>query len=173
MVVEDDAPLEEWTLKELKEECKTLGLSEKGKKAALIERIKEAKATPVEEVAVEEAPAAEEAVEEASVEEEAVEEAAVEEAAVEEAAVEEEAVEEAAVEAAAEEAVVEETEVVEAVPEEKEAETMEVEEDAPLEEWTLKELKEECKTLGLSEKGKKAALIERIKEAKATPEEEA
>merc|ERR1712106_207370 len=166
MEVEDDAPLEEWTLKELKEECKTLGLSEKGKKAALIERIKEAKATPVEEVAVEEAPAAEEAVEEASAEEEAVEEAAVEEAAVEEEAVEEAAVEDAPVEAAAEEAVVEETEVVEAVPEEKEAETMEVEEDAPLEEWTLKELKEECKTLGLSEKGKKAALIERIREAK-------
>merc|ERR1712128_351000 len=99
MEVEEDGPLEEWTLKELKEECKTLGLSEKGKKAAIIERIKEAKATPVEEAAVEEAPAAEEAVEEASVEEAAAEEAAVEEAAVEEVAVEEAAVEEPAVEA--------------------------------------------------------------------------
>merc|ERR1711936_1100727 len=42
-----------------------------------------------------------------------------------------------------------------------------VEEDGPLEDWILKELKEECKTLGLSDKGKKADLIERIKEAKS------
>ena len=47
-------------------------------------------------------------------------------------------------------------------------ETMEDEEDAPLEDWTIKELKEKCKTLGLSDKGKKAQIIERITEARAT-----
>merc|ERR1712128_203633 len=96
MEVEEDAPLEDWTVKELKEECKTLGLSDKGKKAELIERIKESRAT-----AEETSPAVEAVVEEAAVEEAAVEEAVVEEAAVEEAAVEEAAVEEAAVEEAA------------------------------------------------------------------------
>merc|ERR1711892_1579546 len=126
MEVEEDAPLEEWTLKELKEECKTLGLSEKGKKAALIERIKEARTTPEEEAAVEEA-----------------------------------AVEEIAGEAAPEEAVVEEPET-DAVVEE----VAEVEDDGPLEEWTVKELKEECKALGVADKGKKAELIERITEAR-------
>ena len=29
---EEDVPLEDWTIKELKEECKTLGLSDKGKR---------------------------------------------------------------------------------------------------------------------------------------------
>ena len=29
---EEDGPLEDWTIKELKEECKTLGLSDKGKR---------------------------------------------------------------------------------------------------------------------------------------------
>merc|ERR1712128_7503 len=65
-VEEEDAPLEDWTKKELMEECKVLGLSDKGNKAALIERIKEAK--PV--AAVEETPEAP-AAEEAAVEEEA------------------------------------------------------------------------------------------------------
>jgi len=135
MEVEEDGPLEDWTVKELKEECKTLGLSDKGKKTELIERIKEAKAT-------ETAPAVEVSVEEDVVEVSSVEEAAVEEAVVEEAA-EVDAVEEPAADAP-----VAEEEVV--APE-----SMEIEEDGPLEEWTVKELKEECKTLGLSDKGKK------------------
>merc|ERR1719209_892800 len=149
MEVEEDGPLEEWTLKELKEECKTLGLSDKGKKAQLIERIKESKATTVE-APVEEAVAVEETeapVEEAPAVEESTEVAA-EEAPVVEAPVEE---------APTEEAPAEEAPVVEA--ETTAPDTMEVEEDGPLEEWTLKELKEECKTLGLSDKGKKAQLI--------------
>ena len=50
-------------------------------------------------------------------------------------------------------------------------ETMEGEKDGPLEEWTRKELKEECRFLGLSDRGKKAQLIERIKEAVASVEE--
>merc|ERR1712128_313055 len=96
--VEDDGPLEEWTVKELKEECKTLGVADKGKKAELIERITEARLAAKE--AVVEEPVVEAAVEEAEVEE-AVEEAAPEEAAVEEVApVEEAPVEEAPVEAA-------------------------------------------------------------------------
>merc|ERR1711962_1091627 len=153
MDVEEDGPLEDWTVKELKEECKTLGLSDKGKKAELIERIRATKAV-----------AAEDNVEEAAVEEAAVEEAAVEPV-VEEAAVEEAVVEEAPVEdAAAEEIPVEEA-PVETTVDETEAEAMDVEEDGPLEDWTVKELKEECKTLGLSDKGKKADLIERIREA--------
>merc|ERR1712142_1409385 len=163
MDTEEDGPLEDWTVKELKEECKTLGLSDKGKKVELIERIRAAQATPTqeevpaEETAAEEAAVEEAAVEEAAVEEVAVEEAAVEEAPVEEAPVQEAPVEEAAVEeAAVEEAVTEEAAVVEAEPE-----AMDTEEDGPLEDWTVKELKEECKTLGLSDKGKKAELIER------------
>merc|ERR1712128_151115 len=88
MEVEEDAPLEDWTVKELKEECKSLGLADKGKKTELIERIKDARAS---------APAVEAAVEEAVVEEAAVEEAVVEETDVEETAIEEAAVEEAAV----------------------------------------------------------------------------
>merc|ERR1711881_712446 len=95
MDVEEDGPLEDWTVKELKDECKTLGLSDKGKKAELINRIKDFRAAS-------EAPA---------------------------------------------ESVVEQTE------------EMDVEEDGPLEDWSVKELKEECKTLGLSDKGKKAELI--------------
>merc|ERR1712142_579365 len=145
MDTEEDGPLEDWTVKELKEECKTHGVSDKGKKAELIERIRAAQATTTE-TAVEEAPA----------EEAAVEEAAVEEAVVEE-AVEEAAVEEAPVEVAA--------------TEEAEPEAMDTEEDGPLEDWTVKELKEECKTLGLPDKGKEAELIERIREAQATTAE--
>merc|ERR1739838_141604 len=126
---------------ELKEECKALGVSDKGKKAELIVRIKEAKAS------------VEESAEEAVVEEAAVEEATVEEPAAEEAAPEEPAAEEPATE--------------EPAAEEPEAEAMEVEEeDGPLEEWTVKELKDECKALGVSDKGKKTELIVRIKEAK-------
>merc|ERR1712096_125204 len=67
--VEEDGPLEDWTLKELKEECKTLCLSDKGKKADLIERIKDAKS-----VAKETAPVVEEVQEDAPVEEPAAEE---------------------------------------------------------------------------------------------------
>ena len=40
---EGDGPLEDWTRKELADECKTLGLSDKGVKAVLIARVKEAK----------------------------------------------------------------------------------------------------------------------------------
>merc|ERR1711892_548229 len=111
-VDEEDAPLEDWTKKELMEECIALGLSDKGNKAVLIERIKEAKpAAVVEETP--EAPAAEEA----AVEEEAP--VAEETPAVEEAPAADEA-------PAAEEAA---------------PEAMEVEEeDAPLEDWTKKEL---------------------------------
>merc|ERR1711892_1170381 len=146
-------PLEDRTKKELMEECKVLGLSDKGNKVALIERIKEAKpAAAVEETP--EAPAAEEA----PVAEE-------EPAAVEVAVAEEEA------------PVAEETPVVEEVPADEEAPAADAaveeapaaeveEEDAPLEDWTKKELMEVCKVLGLSDKGNKAALIERIKEAK-------
>merc|ERR1711936_747975 len=129
--VEEDGPLEDWTLKELKEECKTLGLSDKGKKADLIERIKEAKS-----VAKETAPVVEEVQEDAPVEEPAAEEKPSEET----------------IETNTEEA-------------------MDTEEDAPLEDWNVKELKEECKKLGLLEKGKKADLIEIIKEARAATEE--
>merc|ERR1711892_971161 len=107
----EDGPLEEWTVKELKDECKALGVSDKGKKTELIVRIKEAKA------AVEEPAAGEPAAEEPAAEEPAAAEPGVEEPATEEAVVEE-------------------------------PEAMEVEEDGPLEEWTLKELKEECKALG-------------------------
>merc|ERR1712121_382066 len=62
---EEDGPLEDWTKKELVDECKALGLSDKENKAALIERIKKKKAkkeaVPAEETpAVEETPAAEE-----------------------------------------------------------------------------------------------------------------
>jgi len=123
---EEDGPLEEWTLKELKEECKTLGLADKGKKAELIERIKESRVA---------AASTSEPIEEDSVPEVADEEAPVEE-------------------------IVEEPEAEEEAPvaaEEAAPEAMEVEEeDAPLEEWSVKELKEECKTLGVSDKGKKS-----------------
>ena len=85
---EGDGPLEDWTRKELADECKTLGLSDKGVKAVLIARVKEAKASP--EPAVEETPVEEAAEEEpAAVEEPVVEEAVPEEAPVEEAVVEE------------------------------------------------------------------------------------
>merc|ERR1712128_183690 len=110
--LEEDGPLEEWTVKELKEECKTLGVADKGKKAELIERITEARLAakeavveePVVEAAPEEAAVEEVApVEEAPVEEAPVEEAPVEAAPVDAAPVAEESVEETPVEAAADE----------------------------------------------------------------------
>merc|ERR1719320_653452 len=171
MDVEEESPLENWTVKELKEECKTLGLTDKGKKADLIEQIREAQgkkseATPVvDDVPVNE-PANEEAVVDESVTEEpAVEEAPIEEAAVEKATEKEAAVEEIADEkASAEEMAIEAEEVIEKVEEEA---------DGPLEDWTVKELKEECKTLGLTDKGKKAELIARITESRSSSQEAA
>merc|ERR1712036_56450 len=76
------------TKKELADECKTLGLSDKGTKAVLIGRIKEAREAAVSTSAEEPMEVTETAAE-AVEEEAAVVEAAVEEAAVEEAAVEE------------------------------------------------------------------------------------
>merc|ERR1712130_712523 len=87
--VEEDGPLEDWTVKELKDECKTLGLSDKGKKAELINRIKDFRAAS-------EAPA--EAVEEADSDDVPMEEAPVEEAIVEETPVEESTIAEEATE---------------------------------------------------------------------------
>ena len=50
---EEDGPLEDWTLKELKEECKTQGLSDEEKKAELVKRIKEFRAKSVQTPEVE------------------------------------------------------------------------------------------------------------------------
>merc|ERR1719154_233255 len=80
--MEEDGPLENWTLKELKEECKTLGLADKGKKAELIERIREARsaaAAPVSEVETAIEKVAEEVNEEESTKEDEPAEVAVEE----------------------------------------------------------------------------------------------
>merc|ERR1711997_21264 len=84
---EEDGPLEDWTKKELAEECKNLGLSDKGTKAVLIARIKEAKAAaePAVEASTEEVPMEAEAAEVPAVEEVVAEEAPVEQAPVEEA----------------------------------------------------------------------------------------
>merc|ERR1712241_997174 len=49
--------------------------------------------------------------------------------------------------------------------EEESEEEEEEEEEEPLENLTVKELKGECNKLGISDKGRKAQLIERIKEA--------
>ena len=122
---EEDGPLEDWTLKELKEECKTQGLSDKGKKAELVERIKEFRAKSVQTPEVEDTKSNEAE----SVEEETEE-------------VAEENNEEP--KKVSEESNEEPKEVSE---ENSEQEAMEVdEEDGPLEDWTAKELKEECKT---------------------------
>ena len=112
---EKDGPLEDWTLKELKEECTTQGLSDKGEKAELVERINEFHAKSVQTPEVEDT----EANKAESVEEET--------------------------EGVAEESNEEPKDVSE---ENSEQEAMEVdEEDGPLEDWTAKELKEECKTI--------------------------
>merc|ERR1712128_92653 len=77
----------------------------------------------------------------------------------------------------AEEAVVSEPVIGESTPveaaasETEAAKPEEEEEDAPIEEWTKKELVEECKNLGISDKGNKAALIEIIKETWANKKE--
>merc|ERR1712050_239198 len=125
---EEDGPLEDWTVKELKEECKTLGIADKGKKAELIARIKEFRSSSmevaveagedapvIEEIAEKEVVAEEAPVEEAPVEETPVEEAIVEETTVEATPVEEEPVDEtpvaeAPVEEATEETTTDETE---------------------------------------------------------------
>merc|ERR1711892_1235913 len=103
---EDDGPVEDWTKKELMDECNSLEISNKGNKNALIERIKEAwenkKLAIIEEVAVEKVDEIEVAVEESLPAEPAVEESAPVEA--------------------------EATETEAAKPEEEE-------EDAPIEEW--------------------------------------
>merc|ERR1712050_36117 len=125
---EEDGPLEDWTVKELKEECKTLGIADKGKKAELIARIKEFRSSSME-VAVE-------AGEDAPVIEEIAEkEVVAEEAPVEEAPVEETPVEEALVEAPVEESTVEAT-TVEATPVEEEPVDETPVAEAPVEEAT-------------------------------------
>jgi len=178
---EEDAPLEDWTKKELVQECKSLGLSDKGTKPILISRIKEARATaadaaPAEAVA-EEAAVVEEnnSEKEATVEKE--ETTVVEEPEVENKAVEEEkAVEEGTVEVeeetgpteepvvAEEAAPVEEPAVEDALTIVENPEDSAEEANVPLTDWTKKDLIQECKTLGLSEKGSKPVLIARIKE---------
>jgi len=156
---EEDAPLEDWTKKELVQECKSLGLSDKGTKPILISRIKEARATAAD-AAPADAVAGEAAVVE--VENKAVEEEkAVEEGTVE---VEEETgpTEEPVV--AEEAAPIEEPAVEDALTIVENPEDSAEEANVPLEDWTKKDLIQECKTLGLSEKGSKPVLIARIKE---------
>merc|ERR1712013_666557 len=93
---EADGPLEDWTVKELKEECKRLGLTDKGKKAELIARITESRSSSqeaavetVEEIAEKEVDEEVAAIEEAPVEEAPVEETPVEYTPVEESTIEE------------------------------------------------------------------------------------
>ena len=76
---EEDGPLEDWTGKELAEECKTLGLSDQGVKAVLVARLKEARAAAVEAAPAEEAVVEEPAAEGPITEEPASEEATAEE----------------------------------------------------------------------------------------------
>merc|ERR1712123_450715 len=75
---EDDGPVEDWSKKELLDECNRLEISNKGNKNVLIERIKEAwankKPAIIEEVAVEKVDETEEAVEESLPAEPAAEE---------------------------------------------------------------------------------------------------
>ena len=94
---------------------------------------------------------------EPSVEEQVAEEAPTEEAPVKEAAIAEPVAEEAPVEEAA-------------APAEEEEKA---EEDGLLEDRTKKELANNCKALGPSDKGTKTVPTSRIKEAKASPIEEA
>merc|ERR1712241_1510435 len=150
---EEDGPLEDWTVKELKEECKTLGIADKGKKAELIARIKEFKSSSMEVAveAVEDAPVIEEIAEKEVVAEEApVEEAPVEEAPVEEALVEAPVEESAVEETPVEETPVEETPVEEAIAEETTVEATPVEEEPvdepPVAEAPVEEATEEATT---------------------------
>merc|ERR1712123_499707 len=186
---EEDGPLEDWTKKELAEECKTLGLSDKGNKASLIERIEEARAkakteSVVESETIEDKPVEDDTTEETeevvSTENELeAEQTSVEtEVEAEEAVVSEPVIGECTpVEAEDSEAVISEPEIEESAPIEAEATETEAakpeeeEEDAPIEEWTKKELVEECKNLGISDKGNKAALIDIIKETWANKTE--
>merc|ERR1712050_421373 len=130
---EEDGPLEDWTVKELKEECKTLGIADKGKKAELIARIKEFRSSSMEVavIAGEDAPVIEEIAEKEVV----AEEAPVEEAPVEEAPAEEALVEAPVEESTVEEAIVEET-TVEATPVEEEPVDETPVAEAPVEEAT-------------------------------------
>merc|ERR1719516_102374 len=220
--VEEDGPIEDWTKKELVEECKTLGISDKGNKAVLVARIKEAwaakKSEEKENKAEAEAPAPSSETESPAEEEpvaEAQPEAEAEAQTVEsvesedqtetpeatETVVEEQAVEETSKDsvpladaeeennsAAADDAAspVEESTPAdevqeEAVPSEAaqeevtpvvEAKEVVEEEDGPIESWSKKELIDECKSLGISDKGNKAVLIERIKESWAAKKTE-
>merc|ERR1711892_29958 len=186
---EEDGPLEDWTKKELAEECKTLGLSDKGNKASLIERIEEARAkakteSVVEPETIEDKPVEDDTTEEteevvSTKNEIEAEQTSVEtEVEAEEAVVSEPVIEECTpVEAEDSEAVISEPEIEESAPIEAEATETEAakpeeeEEDAPIEEWTKKELVEECKNLGISDKGNKATLVDIIKETWANKKE--
>merc|ERR1711892_579940 len=158
---EEDGLLEDWTKKEVAEECKTLGLSDKGNKASLIERIKEARAK--NETIVEP-----EIIEDKSVEDVTAEETEEVVSTENEIESEQTSVE---TEVEVEEAVVSEPVIGESTLVDSETEAANPEEDAPIEEWTKKELVEECKNLGISDKGNKAVLIEIIKETWANKKE--
>merc|ERR1711892_659351 len=166
---EEDGPLEDWTKKEMGEECKTLGLSDKGNKASLIERIEEARAKAKTESVVEP-----ETIEDKPVEDDNTEETEEVVSTENEIEAEQTSVE---TEVEAEEAVVSEPVIEESTPieaeatETKAAKPEEEEEDAPIEEWTKKELVEECKNLGISDKGNKATLVDIIKETWANKKE--
>ena len=184
---EEDAPPEDWTRKELVEECKALELTDKGTKAVLIATIKEARAA-APEVAIKAVEVTEEAITVADSVPAADADNPVEEMEFEDVEIpvwrevepvaetlpvtvlgspapepEEAVTEDVATEVAEPAAEIEApTEVVteEAAPLPTVEATVEEEEDAPLEDWTKKELAEECKTLGLSDKGARRCLLQ-------------